>query len=177
MQVYGYLTKLAVVIWIWVALAGAAAAGTTEIEECIDIGLTRALAGENIARYLAIGSISAGIVGRGNWEILGKSGARESFKDLVLAVITARLNERGGEFIGAETAISSAELRQNGLYEIEGTLTTKNAVPYNFTGFVQVMQSRCVAHTLTVENWFTLSNWLADDARINEFMIAHKLKQ
>jgi len=142
------------------------------LEDCLQSRLDRVLAGDNVASHTNILGLTELALGGANWQkIVDNPEAVARFTKTIIAVIEARIGERGKEFIGATLKL----IPSNDTYTAEGVIIT-SAGTYNISVTFPDQQS-CLVNDISIHGAFMLRRWVADQPEVQTLMKTYKLKR
>lgn len=182
--IHTVMTALFITLALSVTPARAAnEAEKVTIQLCVNTGLPKIIAGEEIARYISLNNFSLNAIGKGNWDSLS-IGEQEELKVLVLATIEKKARAEikkqaasGIDLTKTAVIVKDVALQTNGLYRVTGTVISPSGIPYSFKSQVNLNGQQCTLHSIIVEDSFSIAQDIGGHPDITAFMKLYKLKR
>lgn len=184
-----FIHTVMTVLFITLCTFGSVALASNEtekqrIQNCVDTGLPRIIAGEEIGRYISLSNFSLNAVGRGNWDTLGKvPGAQDELRALILTTIEKKARTeirkqaaQGIDLTKTKVAVSNV-VQKKDRYKAEGVVTSPSGTSYRFESIVTLNGNQCILHSIIVEGIFSIAQDLGNHPDIIAFMKQYKLKR
>ncbi len=146
------------------------------IQTCLDKSFVSVLQGKAIAEYSDVPLLTKRMLGPGNYNTLTLTQIKQ-FEKLVLKHLQLRSKEKGSAYAGSTVKLEDGTSAKDTSFEIQGTITGKDGVPYFFQAYAWVSKKRCQFFSLDVEGLFKLKEWLRERPEIVALMKELKLKR